>query len=209
MATKHTASSVVLTLDGHQQRFIFENEDGEPIPHDDGELVVKLDGEPLRFRDDYMLSRAGEKTIVSLLQKFPRGHELAIERFTEITQPRRFNRTGGASLKEVENGLDRITRALQDAVRRIAGVERVVQVEHRVVELAAEQQEVDPAFVAVLQEQLTQNQGMSEVDALELATIISTIVVQEFKALNDDLARRVAALEAALGRIAQVTGEDL
>jgi hypothetical protein len=208
MATQHTDSSVRVFMDGDQQIIRFENEDGAPIPHDGGEVVVKLNGAPLTHKGDYGLSKSGQTTLVALHHPPSKGSEVTIERFTDLTQRRRFNRTGGATLKEVEHGLDKIHRAVIDNMRRIEGVERLVQVEHRVVEIPAEQQNADPVLVAQLIEHMTKDNRMSDDDAAKLATAIAVVVVNEFQQMTGDLARRVAAIESTLESIASVTGGE-
>lgn len=207
MATRTLDSAVRLTLDGHQQVVRFETTDGEPIPHEAGDLTVKLNGEPLKEGAHYTISKSGETTCVVLLQKHPRGYELSVERFTKLNQLRRLRRAKGATLENIEGGLDHITRAVQDNIRRLSDVERIVSVEHRVVEMPADAPTVDPALVVALEKHMA-NSGMSDDDKAQLAETIAAVVMMEFAALHNDLARRVAALETQMNRLAAVT-EDI
>jgi len=200
MATRNLISAVRATLDGDQQRFRFESDDGQPIPHETSDLVVKINGDPLVFREGWSTTQDGDTAIIILLKIHPRGSELSIERHTQLIQDHNFRRQGANSLNNVEKGMDHLTRAVQDGFRRLMDVERIVSVEHRVVEIPANVATPDPSLVTALEQHMSRA-GMTAEDKAELSEIIATVVVSEFAGLMEQQAHRVAALERELDNI--------
>ena len=206
MTTLTTVSAVTFIGDGQRQIFPFETDDGTAIPHDhEGEVVVSVNGGELKAQADYTVTHDSGRSVVTFLRPPVLGGEIEIARHTELIQPKKFRRSGDWDITTVEAGLDRVTRGVLDALWRIAKLEKVVHVEHRVVEIPAE---FTPTITDVqgLSEQLAElresarQQPPENIDVL--ASAIADVVLSEVRKMQEnqarytsDLASRVASLE--------------
>lgn len=206
MTTLTTVSAVTFTGDGQRQIFPFETEDGTAIPHEcPSEVVVSVNGSELKERVDYTITHDNGRSVVTFLRPPILGGDIEIARYTQLVQPKKFRRSGDWDITAIEASFDRVTRGILDALWRIAKLEKVVHVEHRVVEIPAE---FTPTIADVqgLSEQLAElresarQQPPENIDVL--ASAIADVVLSEVRKMQEnqarytsDLASRVASLE--------------
>lgn len=206
MTTLTTVSAVTFIGDGQRQIFPFETDDGTAVPHESpSEVVVTVNGAELKDRQDYTITHDSGRSVVTFLRAPVLGGDIEIARHTELVQPKKFRRSGDWDITAVEASLDRVTRGVLDALWRISKLEKIVHVEHRVVEVPAE---FTPAIADVqgLAEQLAELRESSAQQAPEnmddLASAIAQVVLNEVNRMQEnqakymsDLASRVARLE--------------
>lgn len=206
MTTLTTVSSVTFIGDGQRQIFPFETEDGTAVPHESpSEVIVFVNGAELTDRVDYTITHDQGRSVVTLLSPPVLGGDVEISRHTQLVQPKKYRRSGDWNISEVEASFDRVTRAVLDALWRISKLEKIVHVEHRVVEVPAD---YAPSITDVmgLSEQLRELRESSRQQPPEniddMAAAIAQVVLSEVKKMQEnqqkytsDLASRVARLE--------------
>lgn len=209
MTTLTTECAVTRTSDGKQQIFPFETDDGVIIPHEcPSEVVVSVNGRDLAA-SEYSISYDKGRSVVTLHAAPMLGAEVELSRHTHLIQPKKFRRSGDWDISVVEESLDRLTRAVIDALWRISKIEKVVQVEHRVVEVPAHVSAPAIDDVQGLADELRkirESSAQHPPGNLEtIAETIADIVLLEVKkhrtetSKNDEvLASRVARLEENL-----------
>lgn len=212
MSVQTVHSAVTYHADGVRQLFHFVDPDGNPIPLEFPEdLNVRIDDHYLHYKADFMISTDDGKPLVTMFTPPPRGVEVHLERNTLLTQMLKFRRQGDWTIDGVEKGMDRIIMAVQDTVRRVAQIEKVVSVEHRVVEVPLGENKADPELVLAITKELerAQPQGLVEADISKLSEIIALVVVQEMRDQMQPFGVRLAALEAKMHALGVATSEEV
>lgn len=205
MTTLTTVSAVTFIGDGRRQIFPFETDDGTAIPHENpSEVVVTVNGSELKERTDYTVTHDSGRSVVTFLRPPVFGGDIEIARHTELIQPKKFRRSGDWDITTVEAGLDRVTRGVLDALWRISKLEKIVHVEHRVVEVPAD---FTPAISDVrgLAEQLSELRESSRQQPGEniddVAAAIAQVVLSEVKKMQENQARHVADLASRVASL--------
>lgn len=206
MTTMTTACAVTLTSDGQRQIIPFETEDGTAIPHDaPEEVIVSVNGADLKPTEDYTITHHDGRSVVTLLKAPQAGSEIEISRHTHLIQPKKFRRSGDWDIKLIEEGLDRVTRGVIDALWRIAKIEKVVHVEHRVVDVPAHVAAPTVADVKGLSEELQRLRESSVQQApanlAEVAETIANVVLSEVRQITHAQSHDVARLASEVARL--------
>lgn len=205
MTTLTTISAVTFVGDGQRQIFPFETDDGTAIPHEHpGEVFVSVNGHGLKDRSDYTVTHDKGRSVVTFLKPPVLGGEIEIARHTELIQPKKYRRSGDWEIGAVEASFDRLTRGVLDALWRISKLEKIVHVEHRVVEIPAE---FTPTIgdVQGLSEQLAalretaRTQGGNNTE--DFAAAIAQVVLSEVKRMQENQAKYTADLASRVARL--------
>lgn len=219
MTTLTTACAVTRASDGRQQIYPFETDDGVVIPHEaPGEVVVSINGHELAA-SEYSISHDSGRSVVTLHKPPQLGAEIELSRHTHLVQPRKFRRSGDWDISAVEVSFDRLTRAVIDALWRIAKIEKVVQVEHRVIEVPAHVSAPTVNDVQGLADELQKLRESSQqqvpANLADVAETIAEIVLSEVKThqvaaskIDEALASRVARLEEQLTALYNEVGRS-
>ena len=206
MTVRTFASAAHYRGDGKRQIFAFEV-DGEPIDHEhEDEIHVFIDGKELKVLADYCISHDASKAIVTMLAAPSVGAHVDIERHTPLLQLKRFRKSGDWSIDAVEQALDRLTRAVQDAMYRIERIEKRVMIEHRSTGPVEASQ--IPGLVAVLDERIASTVS-KPVETSRLASTVAGVVLEEMTTMVEqnqrDVLFRISRLEDQMSALQRAT----